>query len=72
MEDLCWPYTDIFLEAFFKAWVETLPQHQTTHNAIDMERIYKSPDGLIYPVSEFESKMFIAYIKRNQANGFTQ
>jgi len=72
MEVISWLYTENILEVLVKARAETLPQHQTTHHAIDLEPVYKSPYGLIYHVSEFELKMLMAYIKPKLANRFTQ
>jgi len=61
-----------FVEVFSKDKAQTLPPHRPTDHAIDLEPGYNLPYGRIYNLSEFELRMFKAYIEANLANGFIQ
>ena len=56
-----------FVEVFSRALVETLPPHQSTDHAVDLEPGYNLPYGRIYNTSEFELRMERAYIEANLA-----
>jgi len=60
------------MEVFSKDKTETLPLHQSTNHAIDLESGYNMPYGQIYNLLEFELRTLKAYIEANLANGFVQ
>jgi hypothetical protein len=59
-----------FVEVFSKDKAETLPPHQSTDHATDLEPGYNLPYGRIYKLSEFELRTLQAYIEANLANKF--
>jgi len=61
-----------FVEAFSKAKLETLLPHRSTDHAIDLEPSYNLPNGRIYNLLGFKSRMLKADIETNLANGFIQ
>jgi len=61
-----------YVEVFSKAKAETLPPHQSTDPAIELESGYNWPYGRIYNLSEFELRTLKAYIEASLVNGFTQ
>jgi len=58
-----------FMEVFSKAKVKTLPPHQSTDHAIDLEPGYNLPYGRIDNQPEFELRMITVYIEANLDNG---
>jgi len=61
-----------FVDGFSKTKAETLPPHQSTDHAIDLEPGYTLPYWRIYNLSQFELKTLKAYIEANLANRFIQ
>jgi len=61
-----------FVEVLSKYMAETLPPHQSTDHAIDLEPGNNLPYGRIYNLSEFELRTFKAYTEANLAQGFIQ
>ena len=61
-----------FVDVFSKEQAETLPPHQSTDHAINLEPGYNLPYGQIYNLSGFKLRTLMAYIESNLANGFIQ
>jgi len=61
-----------FVEVFSKAKVQTVPPHQSTDHAIDLEPSYNVPYWRSYNILEFELRTFKAYIEANLPTRFIQ
>jgi len=53
----------VVVEVVSKTKAKTLPPHQSTNHAIDLEPGYNLPYGRIYNLSEFELRSLQAYIE---------
>jgi len=60
------------VEVFSKDKEETIPPHQSTDSAIDLETGYDLPYGRIHNLSEFELRMLKAYIRVCLVNRYIQ